>query len=60
MQCNIIFLGLYQKAEALYHLAKFEYSLVYFYKGLHIRPQIEDFKQGVNKAQQAIINAIGK
>lgn len=33
---------------------------MYFYKGLHIRPQIEDFKQGVNKAQQAIINAIGK
>lgn len=55
-----MFAGLFQKAEALYHLAQFEYSLMYFHKGLHIRPQMENFKQGVHKAQQAIINTIGK
>ena len=50
--------GIYQKAEALYHLAQFEFSLMYFYRGLHIRPQ-ESFKQGVHKARQAIIDTIG-
>ncbi|XP_065203319.1 outer dynein arm-docking complex subunit 4 [Planococcus citri] len=52
--------GLYQKAEALYHLAQFEYSLMYFHRGLHIRPQMENFRLGVHKAQQAILNTIGK
>lgn len=51
--------GIYQKAEALYHLAQFEYSLMYFHRGLHIRHQMEDFRQGVLKAQQAILNTIG-
>lgn len=51
--------AIYQKAESLYYLGNFEYSLVYYHRGLHIRPDHEDFKLGVHKAQKAIENAIG-
>ncbi|XP_060518122.1 outer dynein arm-docking complex subunit 4 [Cylas formicarius] len=51
--------AIYQKAEALYYLSDFEHSLVYFHRGLHIRPDHEGFKLGVHKAQKAIENAIG-
>lgn len=32
---------------------------MYFYRGLHIRSQREDFRQGAHKAQHAIMNIIG-
>lgn len=51
--------ALYQKAEALYYMGEFEHSLVYYHRGLKIRPDLERFQQGVNKAQKAIENAIG-
>lgn len=51
--------AIYQKAEALYYLGDFEHSLVFFHRGLHIRPDHEKFKLGVHKAQKAIENAIG-
>lgn len=51
--------AIYQKAEALYYLGDFEHSLMYYHRGLHIRPDHEDFKLGVHKAQKAIENAIG-
>lgn len=51
--------GIYQKAEALYYLGDFEHSLMYYHRGLHIRPDHSDFKLGVHKAQKAIENAIG-
>ncbi|KAK9888480.1 hypothetical protein WA026_000731 [Henosepilachna vigintioctopunctata] len=51
--------AIYQKAESLYFLGNFEYSLMYFHRGLHIRPDHEQFKLGVHKAQKAIENAIG-
>ncbi|KAL1124244.1 hypothetical protein AAG570_002014 [Ranatra chinensis] len=51
--------GLYQKAEALYHLGEFEQSLMYHHRGLSIRPQMKGFKLGVQKAQEAIENVIG-
>ncbi|KAL3282532.1 hypothetical protein HHI36_005712 [Cryptolaemus montrouzieri] len=51
--------AIYQKAESLYYLGNFEYSLMYFHRGLHIRPDHEQFKLGVHKAQKAIENAIG-
>ncbi|KAJ8916716.1 hypothetical protein NQ315_013920 [Exocentrus adspersus] len=51
--------AIYQKAEALYYLGDFEHSLVYYHRGLHIRPDHEGFKLGVHKAQKAIENAIG-
>ncbi|KAJ8984058.1 hypothetical protein NQ317_006556 [Molorchus minor] len=52
--------GIYQKAEAFYYLGDFEHSLMYYHRGLHIRPDHEGFKLGVHKAQKAIENAIGQ
>lgn len=51
--------AIYQKAEALYYLGEFEHSLVYYHRGLRIRPDLEKFQLGVHKAQKAIENAIG-
>lgn len=51
--------GIYQKAEALYYLGDFEHSLMYYHRGLRIRPDHEGFQLGVRKAQKAIENAIG-
>ncbi|KAF2878699.1 hypothetical protein ILUMI_27467 [Ignelater luminosus] len=51
--------GIYQKAEALYYLGDFEHSLMYYHRGLRIRPEHEGFQLGVRKAQKAIENAIG-
>lgn len=51
--------GIYQKAESLYFLGDFEHSLMYYHRGLHLRPDHEGFKLGVHKAQKAIENAIG-
>ncbi|CAH0558269.1 unnamed protein product [Brassicogethes aeneus] len=51
--------AIYQKAEAMYYLGNFEHSLMYYHRGLHIRPDHEGFKLGVHKAQKAIENALG-
>ncbi|XP_066141538.1 outer dynein arm-docking complex subunit 4 [Euwallacea fornicatus] len=51
--------AIYQKAEALYYLGDFEHSLMYYHRGLHIRPDHQDFKLGVQQSQKAIENAIG-
>ncbi|CAG9826641.1 unnamed protein product [Diabrotica balteata] len=51
--------AIYQKAEALYYLGDFELSLMFYHRGLHVRPDHEGFKLGVQKAQNAIENAIG-
>lgn len=51
--------AIYQKAEALYYLGDFERSLMYYHRGLRIRPEHEGFRMGVQKAQKAIENAIG-
>lgn len=57
---SFIFTAIYQKAEALYHLGDFEHSLVFYHRGLHVRPELEQFRLGVQKAREAIENAIGK
>ncbi|XP_071053157.1 outer dynein arm-docking complex subunit 4 [Onthophagus taurus] len=51
--------ALFQKAESLYYLGDFEHSLMYYHRGLKVRPDHEGFKLGVQKAQKAIENAIG-
>lgn len=56
----LYFSAIYQKAEALYHLGDFEHSLVFYHRGLHVRPELEQFRLGVQKAREAIENAIGK
>nr|XP_018903410.1 PREDICTED: tetratricopeptide repeat protein 25 [Bemisia tabaci] len=52
--------AIFQKGEALYHLGNFEHSLMFYHRGLKIRPEMEDFRLGVQKAQEAIENTIGK
>jgi hypothetical protein len=56
----LCYAAIYQKAEALYHLGDFEHSLVFYHRGLHVRPELEQFRLGVQKAREAIENAIGK
>lgn len=48
-----------QKAEALYFLGQFEQSLMYFHRGLQIRPELDTFRLGVQTTRKAIENTIG-
>lgn len=51
--------AIYQKAEALYFLGQFELSLMFFHRGLRIRPELNSFRLGVQKTQEAIEKTIG-
>jgi tetratricopeptide (TPR) repeat protein len=51
--------AIFQKAEALYFLGKFEHSLMFFHRGLRLRPELACFRLGVQKTQEAIENTIG-
>ncbi|XP_035472088.1 outer dynein arm-docking complex subunit 4 isoform X1 [Scophthalmus maximus] len=53
------FEGLYQKAEALYYMGEFEFALVFYHRGQKLRPQIQEFRLGIQKAQEAIENCVG-
>ncbi|XP_054616693.1 outer dynein arm-docking complex subunit 4 [Dunckerocampus dactyliophorus] len=52
------FEGLYQKAEALYCMGEFEFALVFYHRGRKLRPQIQEFQLGIQKAQEAIENSV--
>lgn len=43
--------ALLRKAEALYYCGEFEMSLVHYHRGLRARPDLNDFRLGVQKAQ---------
>lgn len=51
--------AIYQKAEALYYMGKFEHSLMFFHRGLRLRPELANFRLGVQKTQEAIEATIG-
>ncbi|EDQ91789.1 uncharacterized protein MONBRDRAFT_542, partial [Monosiga brevicollis MX1] len=51
--------GLFAKAEALYSKGEFEFALLNFHKGQHLRPDMAQFRLGVQKAREAIETAIG-
>ncbi|XP_026233420.1 tetratricopeptide repeat protein 25 [Anabas testudineus] len=53
------FEGLYQKAEALYYMGEFEFALVFYHRGKKLRPQVQEFRLGIQKAQEAIENSVG-
>lgn len=38
--------AIYQKAEALYYLGQFEHSLMFFHRGLRLRPELASFRLG--------------
>jgi hypothetical protein len=51
--------GLYQKAEALYYQGDFEKALVLYHRGNKQRPEVQEFRLGIQKSQEAINNSIG-
>ncbi|KAJ1549133.1 Tetratricopeptide repeat protein 25, partial [Nowakowskiella sp. JEL0078] len=53
------FKGLYQKAEALYAQGDFELALVYYHRGNRLRPEMHEFRIGIQKSREAIENSIG-
>uniref|UniRef100_A0A8D0HBX7 Outer dynein arm-docking complex subunit 4 n=1 Tax=Sphenodon punctatus TaxID=8508 RepID=A0A8D0HBX7_SPHPU len=51
--------GLYQKAETLFTMGDFEFALVYYHRGFKLRPELQKFRLGIQKAQEAIDNSVG-
>lgn len=51
--------GLFQKAEVLYCMGDFEMALVFYHRGHKIRPELQEFRLGIQKAQEAIDNSVG-
>lgn len=43
----------------MYAQGDFEMALVYFHRGNKLRPEVEDFRLGIQKAKEAIDNSIG-
>ncbi|KAM6957638.1 outer dynein arm-docking complex subunit 4 [Aplochiton taeniatus] len=53
------FKGVYLKAEALYTMGDFEFALVFYHRGHKLRPELHEFRLGIQKAQEAIDNSVG-
>lgn len=51
--------GVYQKAQALYYQGDFELALVFYHRGHKLRPELQEFRLGIQKAQEAIDNSVG-
>jgi len=51
--------GMFQKAEAMFNMGDFEMALVYYHRGNRLRPELQDFRLGIQKAQEAIHNCVG-
>jgi hypothetical protein len=43
----------------LYARGDFEMALVYYHRGHALRPELEEFRLGIQKAREAIDNSIG-
>ncbi|KAI9324855.1 hypothetical protein BDR26DRAFT_880472 [Obelidium mucronatum] len=55
----LFFKGVFQKAEALYAKGDFEMALVFYHRGNKLRPELDEFRLGIQKAREAIDNSIG-
>lgn len=51
--------GIYAKAEALYQMGDFEFALVFYHRGEVLRPELQEFRLGIQKCQEAIDNCVG-
>ena len=40
-------------------MGDFEYALMYYHRGHKLRPELDEFRLGIQKAQEAIDNSIG-
>ena len=47
------------KAEALYQKGDFETALVFYHRGNKLRPELQEFRLGIQKCEEAIDNSIG-
>ncbi|KAF7668730.1 hypothetical protein LDENG_00290970 [Lucifuga dentata] len=56
---KLFYKGMYQKAEALYIMGDFEFALVFYHRGNKLRPELQQFRLGIHKAEKAIDNALG-
>ncbi len=54
-----VFQGILQKADALYSKGDFEHALVFYHRGNKLRPEVQSFRLGIQKSQEAIDNSIG-
>lgn len=52
--------GLSQKAAALYQKGDFEHALLFYHRGHKLRPEVQAFRLGIQKSQEAIENSIGE
>merc|ERR1711937_1018486 len=41
--------------EALYQLGRYEHALVYYHRGHKLRPELDHFRIGIQKSQDAIL-----
>ncbi|KAJ3112095.1 Tetratricopeptide repeat protein 25, partial [Physocladia obscura] len=56
----MFFKGIFQKAEALYAMGDFELALMFYHRGNRLRPELDEFRIGIQKSREAIENSIGK
>lgn len=52
--------GVLAKAEALYAGGNFELSLVFFFRGSKMRPEVDDFRLGLQKCRAAILSSVNQ
>jgi tetratricopeptide repeat protein 25 len=50
---------MFAQAEALYSKGDFEVALLHYHRGHQSKPDVDDFRLGIQKAKEAINNAIG-
>ncbi|TPX42192.1 hypothetical protein SeMB42_g05243 [Synchytrium endobioticum] len=53
------FKGVFMKAEALYAQGDFELALMHYHRGHAQRPELAEFRIGIQKAREAIENSVG-
>jgi hypothetical protein len=56
---QIVLQGLLMKAESYYQMMQFEYALMFYHRGNKLRPEVQAFRLGIQKSQEAIENCIG-
>lgn len=40
-------------------MGDFEFALVFYHRGYRLRPELQKFRLGIEKSQEAIVNCIG-
>ena len=43
----------------MYYRGDFELALVFYHRGHKLRPELQEFRLGIQKAQEAIENSVG-